>query len=80
MHTFPKGICLKVNVVARLEFERAYYDSTVQRFKPLNHEDTPYLRWLVIYLNFCLDVAQGHMNGSPDENWTDSRKFASLAW
>ena len=26
-HTFPKGICTKVNVIARLEFELAYYDS-----------------------------------------------------
>ena len=32
VHTFPKGISLKVNVIARLEFELAYYDSAVQRF------------------------------------------------
>ena len=25
--TFPKGISPKVNVIARLEFELAYYDS-----------------------------------------------------
>ena len=29
---FPKGICPKVNVIARLEFELAYYDSAVYRF------------------------------------------------
>ena len=29
VHTFPKGICPKVNVIARLEFELAYYDSAV---------------------------------------------------
>ena len=32
VHTFPKGICPKVNVKARLEFELAYYDSAVHRF------------------------------------------------
>ena len=28
--TFPKGISPKVNVIARLEFELAYYDVVVQ--------------------------------------------------
>ena len=37
VHTFPKGICLKVNIIARLEFELAYYDSAVHRF---NHYTT----------------------------------------
>ena len=37
VHTFPKGICPKVNVIARLEFELAYYDSAVHRF---NHYTT----------------------------------------
>ena len=37
VHTFPKGICLNVNVIARLEFELAYYDSAVHRF---NHYTT----------------------------------------
>ena len=32
VHTFPKGICPKVKVVAQLEFERAYYDTKGQRF------------------------------------------------
>ena len=32
VHTFPKGICLKVNIIARLEYELAYYDSAVYRF------------------------------------------------
>ena len=36
-HTFPKGICPKVNVIARLEYELAYYDSAVHRF---NHYTT----------------------------------------
>ena len=29
VHTFPNGICPKVNVIARLEYELAYYDSAV---------------------------------------------------
>ncbi len=37
VHTFPKGICPKVNVTARLEYELAYYNSAVHRF---NHYTT----------------------------------------
>ena len=36
-HTFPNGICLKVDVLVRLECKLAYYDSSVQRF---NHYTT----------------------------------------
>ena len=32
VHTFPKGICLKVNIIVRLENELAYYDSAVHHF------------------------------------------------
>ena len=32
IHTFPKGISLKMNVIVQLEFELAYYDSAVHRF------------------------------------------------
>ena len=32
VHSFPKGICPKVNVIALLEYELAYHDSTVHRF------------------------------------------------
>ncbi len=31
-HTFPKGICSKVDVIARLEFELAYFEAVVQHF------------------------------------------------
>ena len=48
VHTFPKGICPKVNVIARLEFELAYYDSANHRF---NHEATP-LFFSVFVLTF----------------------------
>ena len=32
VHIFPKGICPKENVIVRLEFELAYYDSALQCF------------------------------------------------
>ena len=32
VHTFPKGICPKLNVIAWLEFKLAYYDSADQCF------------------------------------------------
>ena len=32
VHTFPKGICPKVNMIARLEFELVYYHSAGQCF------------------------------------------------
>ena len=37
VHTFPKGICPKVNVTARPEFELVHYDSVISRF---NHFTT----------------------------------------
>ena len=52
VHTFPNGICPKVNVIARLEYELAYYDSAVHRF---NHEDTP-SDWASVYTYVCVYV------------------------
>ena len=34
---------------------------------------------IVIYKALCFDVAQGRMNGAPDETRTHSCRFASLA-
>ena len=47
LHNFPKSICLKVNLISRLEFELAYYDSTDQR---LNHYATRTLHLKYFYL------------------------------
>ena len=41
VHTFPKGICPKENVIARLEFELAYYDSVVHRFNHYTSRTPP---------------------------------------
>ena len=46
VHTFPKGICPKVNVIARLEYELVYYDSAVHRF---NHYPTRTPIYIVIH-------------------------------
>ena len=51
VHTFPQGICPKVNVIARLEYELAYYDSAVHRF---NHYTT---RTPPVYLNSKLFIS-----------------------
>ena len=49
VHTFPKGICTKVNVIVRREFELTYYDFAVQHF---NHYTTrtPTKSFLLILL------------------------------
>ena len=58
-HTFPKGICLKVNVIARLEYELAYYDFAVHRF---NHYTTRtpllfmFLSLFYIHTIICIHV------------------------
>ena len=41
VHTFLKGICPKGNVIARLEYELAYYDSSVHRFNHYTTRTTP---------------------------------------
>ena len=41
VHTFLKGICPKVNVIERLEYELAYYDSVVHRFNHYTTRITP---------------------------------------
>ena len=38
IHSFPKGICLKVIAIERLQFELAYCDFAVQRFNHYTKE------------------------------------------
>ena len=45
VHTFPKGICPKVNVIARLEYELANYDSAVHRFNHYTTRTPPISIW-----------------------------------
>ena len=41
VHTFPKGTCLKVNVIVWLEFKLTYYDPAVQHFNHYTTEIIP---------------------------------------
>ena len=43
VHTFSKGVHSKVNIIAQLEFELAYYDSVVQRFNQYTMGTPPVL-------------------------------------
>ena len=55
VHTFPKGICPKVNVIARLEFELAYYDSEVHRFNHYSTRTPPHIsQWITLPTQSCL--------------------------
>ena len=46
VNIFPKGICPKVNVRARLEYELVYYDSTIHRFNHYTTRTPPFLKEL----------------------------------
>ena len=48
VHTFPKGISSKVNVIPWLEFELTYFKLTVQHFRSYAME-TPY-SWILLSL------------------------------
>ena len=45
VHTFTKGIYPKVNVIARLEFELANYDSAVYRSNHYTTRTQPLSNW-----------------------------------
>ena len=58
VHTFCKSICLKVNVIARLEFELAYYNITM---------GTPptiyiYIFYIYVYLGSISSLMQISLN------------------
>ena len=65
VHTFPKGICPKVNVIARLEYELAYYDSAVHRF---NHYTTKtplciIMLWALLNISWKQHPTKLHLYG-----------------
>ena len=52
VHTFPRGICPKVNVIVRLEYELAYYHSAVHRFNHYTTRTPPRTLFSILtYLN-----------------------------
>ena len=32
VHTFPKGVCTKINLIVQLEFELAYFEAAVLHY------------------------------------------------
>ena len=60
VHTFLKGICPKVNVIARLEFELAYYDVAVQLFSYNSMGTLPFIDVNLSGVILCLDVKESH--------------------
>ena len=55
-HTFPKGICSKVNVIAQLEFELTYYDFAVQCFNHYNTRTLPIYTFNVTILKYIVNI------------------------
>ena len=73
VHTFLKGICPKVNVIVRLEFELAYYDSGVHRFNPYtpiyNQANQTFCNILLAWSRFpVVGITRDHEGDEP--NWT----------
>ena len=68
VHTFPKGTCLKVNVIPRLEFELAFYDPAVPF---CNHYTT---RITHIHL---VNKTWSWCNGYRCRKWTQRHEFKS---
>ena len=58
VNTFPKGICPKVNVIARLEFELTYYDPAVHRFNHYTTKTPCLVSWgcRIYWLHLCRGV------------------------
>ena len=52
VHAFPKGISLKVNVIAQLEVEFTYFEAAVQDISPDALETPPYLLRIISYLKW----------------------------
>ena len=77
VHTFPKGIRPKVNIIKQLESELAYTDVTVLRF---SHYPTGTTTWIngVAYLSMCFRVIgvssfyeEGLKSFRADQEWVD---------
>ena len=68
-------------IVRDFELQSRYYVHfrTKTLWKGMNPLILPAMGWIVvIYEALCFDVAQGQMNGAPNETRTPSCRFASL--
>ena len=61
-YTFLKGICPKVNIIAQLEYEHAYYDSAVRHFNHYTTRTPPQYIWLILIIYTQLYVV--HLAGA----------------
>ena len=76
VHTFPKGICLKVNVIARLEFELAYNDSALQCF---NHYTTRTPPIFFFSKNEKLQYSKNYNTAKTVSNYEKLRSFSAIS-
>ena len=69
VHAFPKSSSLKVNIAVGLEFELAYFVAAIQHFShyAVGTSQSDDVSTVVIYEALCFDIAQGQMNGAPNE-------------
>ena len=56
VHTFPNGICMKVNVIAQLEFELTYFQFTVKYISHYTAETHLRITWGYNYLQILLQT------------------------
>ena len=68
---FPKGICPKVNVIARLEYELAYYESAVHRF---NHYTTRSVLWVCGCVCVCEREIERERERERKREWETERE------
>ena len=83
VHTFSKGICPKVNVIARLEYELAYNDSAVHRFNHYTTRTPPFQAVVVsILLYGCTTwTLTKRMEKKLDSNYTKTlRAILNKSW
>ena len=75
VHTFPKGIFPKVNVIARLEYELAYYDSAVYRFNHYTKRTPPSATSGVMHKYFSHKIDVGLFTlFQLDNSWSQIKK------
>ena len=68
VHTFPKGICPNVNVIAQLEFELRYYDSAGRSFNHYTTSTHSFLYKRLVFNTITWPVFAFHLL-SKIQNW-----------
>ena len=63
VHVFPKGISPNMNVIARLEFELAYYDVAVHHISLSPNKDSPLAKYIEAYVLLRLNMFYQRQKG-----------------